>query len=229
MGKTSLRPVSRHLSESTAGSCPFTSPATSCPGKEARGEAEPSRVQGQEGDAGAGPALPRCHPEAAQALGGEGRAAGSSTARLSSCSRPYRNDPSFNPEFIKSKSTAAAGLCSWCLNMVRFYEVHCTVKPKRQAVADADAELAEAQARLSKIKSKIVVSVCPHSPHPRAPQSTNEQKNSMNPEPGPSTVLGWRCCRALGPWSLPSGQGIALRLFSSKGPESKSSDSHCSV
>ncbi|NXE69982.1 DYH17 protein, partial [Calcarius ornatus] len=69
---------------------------------------------------------------------------------------PYRNDPSFNPEFIKSKSTAAAGLCSWCLNMVRFYEVHCTVKPKRQAVADADAELAEAQARLSKIKSKIV-------------------------------------------------------------------------
>uniref|UniRef100_A0A674GE64 Dynein axonemal heavy chain 17 n=1 Tax=Taeniopygia guttata TaxID=59729 RepID=A0A674GE64_TAEGU len=69
---------------------------------------------------------------------------------------PYRNDPAFNPEFIKSKSTAAAGLCSWCLNMVRFYEVHCTVKPKRQAVADADAELAEAQARLSRIKSKIV-------------------------------------------------------------------------
>ncbi|XP_016158228.1 PREDICTED: dynein heavy chain 17, axonemal isoform X1 [Ficedula albicollis] len=70
---------------------------------------------------------------------------------------PYRKDPSFNPEFIKSKSTAAAGLCSWCLNMVRFYEVHCTVKPKRQAVADADAELAEAQHRLSKIKSKIAV------------------------------------------------------------------------
>uniref|UniRef100_A0A8C0VGU9 Dynein axonemal heavy chain 17 n=1 Tax=Cyanistes caeruleus TaxID=156563 RepID=A0A8C0VGU9_CYACU len=69
---------------------------------------------------------------------------------------PYRNDPGFNPEFIKSKSTAAAGLCSWCLNMVRFYEVHCIVKPKRQAVADADAELAEAQQRLSRIKSKIV-------------------------------------------------------------------------
>uniref|UniRef100_A0A8C0VD33 Dynein axonemal heavy chain 17 n=1 Tax=Cyanistes caeruleus TaxID=156563 RepID=A0A8C0VD33_CYACU len=70
---------------------------------------------------------------------------------------PYRNDPGFNPEFIKSKSTAAAGLCSWCLNMVRFYEVHCIVKPKRQAVADADAELAEAQQRLSRIKSKIAL------------------------------------------------------------------------
>ncbi|NXY12732.1 DYH17 protein, partial [Atrichornis clamosus] len=70
--------------------------------------------------------------------------------------QPYRSDPGFDPEFIKSKSTAAAGLCSWCLNMVRFYEVHCEVKPKRQAVADADAELAEAQQRLSRIKSKIV-------------------------------------------------------------------------
>ncbi|NXG18699.1 DYH17 protein, partial [Grallaria varia] len=70
--------------------------------------------------------------------------------------QPYRSDPGFDPEFIKSKSTAAAGLCSWCLNMVRYYEVHCEVKPKRQAVADADAELAEAQQRLSGIKKKIV-------------------------------------------------------------------------
>ncbi|NWV39884.1 DYH17 protein, partial [Grantiella picta] len=70
---------------------------------------------------------------------------------------PYRSDPRFNPEFIKSKSTAAAGLCSWCLNMVRYYEVFCIVKPKRQAVADADAELAEAQERLSRIKSKIAM------------------------------------------------------------------------
>lgn len=113
--------------------------------------------------------------------------------------------------------------------MVRFYEVHCTVKPKRQAVADADAELAEAQQRLSRIKSKIVVSVCPHSPQPQAPQSPNEQKHSMNPEPSPSTVLGWGCCRAPGPWSLPSGQGITLGLFSPKDPECESGDSHCSV
>lgn len=88
--------------------------------------------------------------------------------------RPYRNDPGFNPDFIKSKSTAAAGLCSWCLNMVRFYEVHCVVKPKRQAVADADAELAEAQQRLSRIKSKIVVSVSPHSHKPLSHQMSKE-------------------------------------------------------
>ncbi|XP_040979289.1 LOW QUALITY PROTEIN: dynein heavy chain 17, axonemal [Aquila chrysaetos chrysaetos] len=69
--------------------------------------------------------------------------------------QPYQSDPSFDPEFIMSKSTAAAGLCSWCLNIVRFYEVFCEVEPKRQALEEANAELAEAQEKLSRIKSKI--------------------------------------------------------------------------
>uniref|UniRef100_A0A8B9VFM5 Dynein axonemal heavy chain 17 n=1 Tax=Anas zonorhyncha TaxID=75864 RepID=A0A8B9VFM5_9AVES len=68
---------------------------------------------------------------------------------------PYQSDPSFDPEFIMSKSTAAAGLCSWCLNIVRFYEVYCDVEPKRQALEEANAELAEAQEKLSRIKHKI--------------------------------------------------------------------------
>lgn len=57
-----------------------------------------------------------------------------------------------------SKSTAAAGLCSWCLNIVRFYEVYCDVAPKRQALEEANQELAEAQAKLTMIKNKIAVS-----------------------------------------------------------------------
>ncbi|KAM6297472.1 dynein axonemal heavy chain 17 [Aegotheles albertisi] len=69
--------------------------------------------------------------------------------------QPYQSDSSFNPDFIMSKSTAAAGLCSWCLNIVRFYEVYCDVEPKRQALEEANAELAEAQEKLSRIKKKI--------------------------------------------------------------------------
>ncbi|NXL38693.1 DYH17 protein, partial [Glaucidium brasilianum] len=69
--------------------------------------------------------------------------------------QPYRSDPSFDPAFIMSKSTAAAGLCSWCLNIVRFYEVFCEVEPKRLALEEANAELAEAQEKLSCIKKKI--------------------------------------------------------------------------
>lgn len=60
-----------------------------------------------------------------------------------------------------SKSSAAAGLCSWCLNIVRFYEVFCEVEPKRRALEEANAELAEAQEKLSRIKNKIAVSACP--------------------------------------------------------------------
>ncbi|XP_059763861.1 dynein axonemal heavy chain 17 isoform X1 [Balaenoptera ricei] len=69
--------------------------------------------------------------------------------------KPYQGNPTFDPEFIRSKSTAAAGLCSWCINIVRFYEVYCDVAPKRQALEEANAELAEAQGKLSRIKNKI--------------------------------------------------------------------------
>lgn len=72
--------------------------------------------------------------------------------------RPYQGNPTFDPEFIRSKSTAAAGLCSWCINIVRFYEVYCDVAPKRQALEEANAELAEAQEKLSRIKNKVAVS-----------------------------------------------------------------------
>ncbi|XP_066519150.1 dynein axonemal heavy chain 17-like isoform X2 [Hoplias malabaricus] len=69
--------------------------------------------------------------------------------------QPYKNDPQFEPDFICSKSIAAAGLCSWCLNIVNFYEVYCDVEPKRQALAKAKAELAAAQDNLTVIKNKI--------------------------------------------------------------------------
>jgi dynein heavy chain len=36
---------------------------------------------------------------------------------------PYLKDKEFDPEFIRSKSAAAAGLCSWVINIVKFFEV----------------------------------------------------------------------------------------------------------
>ena len=34
---------------------------------------------------------------------------------------PYLKDKEFEPEYIKSKSAAAAGLCSWVINIIKFY------------------------------------------------------------------------------------------------------------
>lgn len=35
----------------------------------------------------------------------------------------YLNNPKFNPEFVRTKSFAAAGLCAWVINIVKYYEV----------------------------------------------------------------------------------------------------------
>lgn len=76
--------------------------------------------------------------------------------------QPYLADPEFEPEFVTSKSAAAAGLCAWVINIIRFYEVYCDVEPKRKALAQANAELAAAQDKLSVIKKKVVVSIFIH-------------------------------------------------------------------
>lgn len=69
--------------------------------------------------------------------------------------QPYLADPEFEPEFIRAKSLAAAGLCSWVINIVMYYEVFCEVEPKRNALAAANAELSAAQDKLRIITNKI--------------------------------------------------------------------------
>ncbi|KAK2515570.1 hypothetical protein Q9233_014083 [Columba guinea] len=39
--------------------------------------------------------------------------------------QPYLQDPKFKPEFVTTKSSAAAGLCSWVVNMMQFHAVFC--------------------------------------------------------------------------------------------------------
>lgn len=77
--------------------------------------------------------------------------------------QPYLADVEFEPEFIRQKSGAAAGLCAWVINIIRFYEVYCDVEPKRKALAQANAELAAAQEKLSVIKRKVAVSTYSYS------------------------------------------------------------------
>ncbi|XP_070335216.1 dynein axonemal heavy chain 9 isoform X5 [Odocoileus virginianus] len=69
--------------------------------------------------------------------------------------RPYLQDPEFNPEFVATKSYAAAGLCSWVINIVKFHEVFCDVEPKRQALNKATSDLTAAQEKLAAVKAKI--------------------------------------------------------------------------
>lgn len=44
------------------------------------------------------------------------------------------NSGQFDPEIIKNKSIAAAGVCSWVVNIVKYYDVIQDVEPKRKAL-----------------------------------------------------------------------------------------------
>ncbi|XP_062957128.1 dynein axonemal heavy chain 11 [Cynocephalus volans] len=68
----------------------------------------------------------------------------------------YLKDPEFNPNLIQTKSFAAAGLCAWVINIIKFYEVYCDVEPKRQALTQANLELATATEKLEAIRKKLV-------------------------------------------------------------------------
>ena len=67
----------------------------------------------------------------------------------------YTQNPEFDPEKVMKKSQAAAGICAWVLNILKFYEVYLYVEPKRRALNAANAELSSARQRLEFLKEKI--------------------------------------------------------------------------
>uniref|UniRef100_G3PRS5 Dynein axonemal heavy chain 11 n=1 Tax=Gasterosteus aculeatus TaxID=69293 RepID=G3PRS5_GASAC len=67
----------------------------------------------------------------------------------------HLSDPEFNPEFVRQKSSAAAGLCAWVINIVRFHEVLREVEMKRMCLSQANSDLAEAAEKLEAIGKKL--------------------------------------------------------------------------
>ncbi|KAM7420607.1 hypothetical protein PAMA_015032 [Pampus argenteus] len=68
----------------------------------------------------------------------------------------YLRNPEFHPDLVRTKSTAAAGLCAWTINIVKYYEIYCEVIPKRHALSQANAELETATAKLLAVQKKLV-------------------------------------------------------------------------
>ncbi|XP_034084207.1 dynein heavy chain 11, axonemal [Gymnodraco acuticeps] len=69
--------------------------------------------------------------------------------------KEYLKNPQFHPDLVRTKSTAAAGLCAWALNIVRYYEIYCEVIPKRHALSQANAELDTATAKRLTVQKKL--------------------------------------------------------------------------
>ncbi|XP_074539499.1 dynein axonemal heavy chain 11 isoform X2 [Halichoeres trimaculatus] len=70
--------------------------------------------------------------------------------------KEYLRNPEFHPDLVRTKSTAAAGLCAWTINIVRYYEIYCEVIPKRHALSQANAELETATAKMLTVHKKLL-------------------------------------------------------------------------
>lgn len=51
-----------------------------------------------------------------------------------------------------------SGLCSWVINIIKYYEIFVVVEPKRQALMKANRDLQEARDKLKFLKDKLSVS-----------------------------------------------------------------------
>jgi len=69
--------------------------------------------------------------------------------------RSTLEEETFTPEIIMTKSSAAAGLCDWIINITCYYDVVISVEPKKLKVAAAQAQLAEANAKKAEMEEKV--------------------------------------------------------------------------
>ncbi|KIY98975.1 dynein heavy chain, partial [Monoraphidium neglectum] len=75
--------------------------------------------------------------------------------------RSYLELPHFNRDVIFTKSHAAAGLCDWAVNIVKYYDVVSEVRgpkvvePKRMELAAANTKLQDANTMLAAVQQKV--------------------------------------------------------------------------
>jgi dynein heavy chain len=68
--------------------------------------------------------------------------------------RPFLLLDHFVPDIIEKRNNAAAGLCSWVINIVNYYDIVLQVEPKRVALREANAQLEAANKQLSAVRAR---------------------------------------------------------------------------
>lgn len=69
--------------------------------------------------------------------------------------KEYLCNPGFTPDNIKSKSSAAAGLCGWVINICKYFRIYQVVAPKRAALGEANKKLDGANKKLAGIRAEV--------------------------------------------------------------------------
>lgn len=66
--------------------------------------------------------------------------------------RPFLDLEHFKVDVIEKRNSAAAGLCSWVVNIVQYYDIVRVVEPKRRALQEANDQLEVANLRLGEVR-----------------------------------------------------------------------------
>jgi dynein heavy chain len=69
--------------------------------------------------------------------------------------RPYLALPHFTRDIIYNKSRAAAGMCEFAINIIKYFDVVQMIEPKRMELAEANATLAEANEKLAQVQARV--------------------------------------------------------------------------
>ena len=64
-------------------------------------------------------------------------------------------NPEYNFDYMKGKSSAAAGLCDWIVNICIYHDIYLDVAPKRAKLQAAEAELAAANKKLAGVRAHV--------------------------------------------------------------------------
>ena len=80
---------------------------------------------------------------------------GGVTRKVVDATRPYLELPHFTRDIIMNKSKAAAGLCDWAVNIVKYFDVVIDVAPKKAELAEANEKLQTANETLTEVMAKV--------------------------------------------------------------------------
>lgn len=69
--------------------------------------------------------------------------------------KEYLSSPDFDPNIVIGKSKAAAGLCSWVINIIKFHDVILEVGPLRKQLEEAKEQLEVATIKLNEVQEIV--------------------------------------------------------------------------
>jgi len=75
-------------------------------------------------------------------------------AAVAHCEKMLLTKDTFNPDRIRAKSTSASGMCSWVINICRFYRVFQVMLPKKRQLEEATLKLNAANDALAGVRER---------------------------------------------------------------------------